>query len=198
MRSWLFLLLFLLPLSWSCRKSLPQTPSDAPGTLIIHTELDERVDLLSKASTSTLQASDLTLEIFKEGVSVEKFSPIGNASKEIPLAPGTYNVQAYSAEFTAPAFEMPVYADETEVTVQSESMASAELICTQSNAGVRIVYDEAFQQAHTTYSVSISQQGYSLTYTGLDATRTGYFLPEQATLPSISSPFRMKPPPAVL
>ncbi len=182
MRYWLFLLLFVLPLSWSCRKSLPQTPSDQPGTLFIRMELDDRVDLLSKATPSTIQASDLTLEIFKEDVSIEKFSPIGSGSKEISLAPGSYTVQAYSATFTAPAFEMPVYADEAEVTVQSESTASVELICTQSNAGVRIVYDEAFQEAHSDYSVSISQQGHSLEYTGLDATRTGYFLPGQATL----------------
>ena len=182
MRSWIFFLLFVLSLSWSCRKSLPQTSSGTPGTLIIHTELDDRVDLLSKTSTSSLQATDLTLEIFKEGVSIEKLSPIGSASQEISLDPGVYNVQAYSAAFTAPAFEMPVYADEEQVTIQSESTTTIEMICTQSNAGIQIVYDEAFQQAHTDYSVSISQQGYTLEYKGLDATRTGYFLPGEVSL----------------
>ena len=170
------------PLRRSCVSSLPQTSSGTPGTLIIHTELDDRVDLLSKTSTSSLQATDLTLEIFKEGVSIEKLSPIGSASQEISLDPGVYNVQAYSAAFTAPAFEMPVYADEEQVTIQSESTTTIEMICTQSNAGIQIVYDEAFQQAHTDYSVSISQQGYTLEYKGLDATRTGYFLPGEVSL----------------
>lgn len=179
---WIILGMLLLALSWSCRKSLPAISSDEPGTLRIHTELDDHVDVYSKASNTTLQASDLTLEIFKEGVSIQKFAPIGDLNKEISLDPGEYSVQAYSSVFTTPAFDMPVYSDEAQVTIQSGSTSSAELICTQSNAGVRIHYDEVFQQAHSTYSVTISQQGHQLVYADADATRTGYFLPGEVTL----------------
>lgn len=178
----ILLLILLLPLFWSCRKSLPKPGPKEKGTLVIKMQVDERVDYLSKASGTTPQPSDLTLEILDGETSVEKFAPIGNANKEISLSPGDYKVRAYSAEFSAPAFDKPVYADEEQVSIPSGGTAAASLECIQSNAGVKIAYSAAFKQAHSDYATEIVQNGLKLAYRGADETRTGYFLPGRATL----------------
>lgn len=179
----IFLLILLLPLSWACRKSLPTPSPKEKGTLVIKMQVDERVDYLSKASAGAAPLpSDLTLEILDGETSVEKFAPIGNANKEISLSPGNYTVKAYSAEFSAPAFDKPVYADEEQVTIPAGGTASASLECIQSNAGVKIAYSTAFKQAHSDYSTEITQNGLKLAYTEANEARTGYFLPGPVTL----------------
>ncbi len=183
MKYHLLFLGLLLFLGGSCRKTVPQHPTEeVQGTLLIHMQIDDRVDYLSKADPSAPQLSTFTLDILQDESLLKRLSPIGNSDQEISLDPGTYTIRAYSADFSTPAFDTPVYSDETQVDIQSGSTTPANLVCTQSNAGVRILYAESFQQAHTSYSAQIVQNDIGLSYMDEDATRTGYFLPGQATL----------------
>lgn len=180
MKARLLVLLLLPALLGGCRKEPPETNGD--GFLKITLGVDAQATALSKSTRAAPTAAELTLEILRAGNRVSHFSPVGTDAKTVPLSAGDYTVKAYSALFTAPAFDCPVYAAQTAVSLATGATSPVSLTCTQSNAGVCITYSAAFQAAHTTYHASITQDGQTLSFTGADAARTGYFAPGNVTL----------------
>ncbi len=177
----IILLALLLPLCWGCRKNAPEPPSKGEGRLTISASVDDRISYLTRAGAPPL-ASELILEVLSGQTRIHCFSPLGAGEKEISVEAGDYTLLAYSALFEAPAFDMPVYSAETQVSVAEGATASATLACVQSNAGVKIVYSDAFRAAHTDYTATVTQNQQSLSYSGADAGRTGYFATGYVTL----------------
>jgi len=92
------------------------------------------------------------------------------------LNPATYTVAALSENLGAPAFDRPIYGSIVEVAVAAGVKNTVQLVCTQVNAGLRIVYDDDFKDHYNVYSVQVTGVDGALTYQG-DEMRTGYFAP---------------------
>ena len=92
------------------------------------------------------------------------------------LEPATYTVTALSEALGVPAFEKPVYGSTVDVGVTAGVKNTVQMICTQINAGLRIVYDPAFKAEYDAYHVVVTGDDGTLTYPQNEV-RTGYFAP---------------------
>ena len=101
---------------------------------------------------------------------------IGDLPDLIVLPIGNYTIEAYSITFSEPMFDTPRYSGETNVAIIADETTEASLVCSQSNAGVNVVWSDAFSDSFSNYEAQIiSDEGY-LTYSSTEM-RTGYFLP---------------------
>jgi hypothetical protein len=115
----------------------------------------------------TLRISDSYSDVFKERIS--------DLPEQIPLPVGTYNIEVYSMEFSEPKFEMPFYSGKTTVEIEADKTHDVSLVCSQGNAGIKLVWTSGFSQYHTYQAQIYSNEGY-LNYISTEE-RTGYFLP---------------------
>ena len=115
-----------------------------------------------------LRISDGDLEMLHERIS--------DLPEQIALPVGTYTVEAYSSEFSEPKFDMPFYAGKTTVDIEADEITDADLICSQANAGIKVVWTSAFPILFSTYQAQIQNNEGYLNYSASE-TRTGYFLP---------------------
>jgi len=92
------------------------------------------------------------------------------------LEPGNYTITALSELMGAPAFEKPAYGSTVDVGVVAGVKNTVQMICTQINAGLRIVYAPDFKAQYQTYHVKVTGGDGMLTYQQ-DELRTGYFAP---------------------
>ncbi|MDR2584874.1 MAG: DUF4493 domain-containing protein [Prevotellaceae bacterium] len=102
--------------------------------------------------------------------------PLGSIPDPVILEPGTYTVTALSEQTALPAFEKPIYGSTVDVGVVAGVKNTLQMICTQINAGLRIVYDHDFITKYHTYRVEVSGADGALTYQK-EELRTGYFTP---------------------
>ena len=159
----LFLSLFVM-----CACTKEETPEKETGYLTLNigqaTSLKSGVEI----TDFILRISEGNTELIKER--------IGDLSEQIALPVGTYVVEAYDREFFEPKFDMPFYSGKTTVEIEAGETKEASLICSQGNAGIKVVWSDDFSDAFSTFQAEINcVQGY-LTYLR-DETRTGYFLP---------------------
>ena len=101
---------------------------------------------------------------------------IDDLPDQIVLPVGDYTVEAYSAIFSEPKFDTPHYSGKTDVTIVAGETTEASLICSQSNAGIKLVWSDAFSDLYSNYEAQITSGAGELTYSSTE-TRTGYFLP---------------------
>ena len=92
----------------------------------------------------------------------------------VELDPGPYTVSALSEPMGAPAFDKPVYGSSVDVNVVAAVKNTLQMVCTQVNAGLRIVYKPEFEELYDSYSVEVTGMDGSLTYEK-EEERTGYF-----------------------
>ena len=115
-----------------------------------------------------LRISDGYSDVLKERIS--------NLPEQIALPVGTYTIEAYSMEFSEPKFEMPFYSGKTTVEIEADEIQEVSLVCSQGNAGIKVVWTNSFLLQYNTYQAQIfSNDGY-LNYSSTEE-RTGYFLP---------------------
>ena len=106
---------------------------------------------------------------------------IGDLLTEIALPAGTYTIEAYSVDFNEPKFEMLVYSGKTTVEIEAGETKEALLVCSQGNAGIKVVWASLFSTLYSTFQAQIyCDEGY-LNYSSAE-TRTGYFLPGAVTI----------------
>lgn len=150
------------------------------GTLRVKLQVDPQVVIAVKST----DVASYSLEISQEGTVVKKVSPIGEAMEPVSLKSGSYMVRAYSQDFTAPAFDTPVYEGSSSVTIASGNETAVAITCKQSNAGIQVEFTETFLANHESCFVTVSQIEGALTYTVDDVTsgRIGYFLPGEAVI----------------
>ena len=129
---------------------------------------------------SDIEITDFTLRISDGHADLIK-GRIGDLPSQIALPVGTYTIEAYSMEFSDPKFEMPFYSGKTTVDIEAGETNVASLVCSQGNAGVKVVWSNDFPTSFATYEAQITgDQGY-LHYSS-DETRIGYFLPGKVSI----------------
>ncbi|MBP6867477.1 MAG: DUF4493 domain-containing protein [Bacteroidales bacterium] len=121
--------------------------------------------------------------LIKQGGDTLYNSTVGKITgSPLSLTPGNYTIEVFNEPFTAPAYDKPYfYGSQTAEVVGGES-CEVLLVCKQENAGVRVVFSEAFSQKYTTYSMNILGTGGSLNYDSTTESRWGYFFPGQINL----------------
>ena len=135
-------------------------------TLNINQSTGLKADL--KVEDMILRINDGRVDVIHERIS--------NLSAEIALPVGVYTIEAYSMEFSDPKFETPFYSGKTTVEIEAGETKEASLVCSQGNAGIKIVWSDDFSILYSTYHAQIHcNEGY-LHYSSTEE-RTGYFLP---------------------
>lgn len=142
------------------------------GTLEIKCGLNTAVTL---KSTAAANPNDFIVKI-KDGQDavVKEFDPVSSAPDQVELMAGTYTVEAYSEEFTAPAFDTPVYGGSVVVDVVPDQNKEAIINCTQTNAGVKFLWTDEFKAAFSTFAAKVKVADKALDFPETE-TRIGYF-----------------------
>jgi hypothetical protein len=166
----LFLILSVF-LTYACSKK--ETHKTASGYLTLNisqsTSLKNDIDI----NEFILKISD------SRGALLEEY--ISDLPERIELPVGSYVIEAYSIEFSEPKFDTPFYLGRTVVEIVSGETREASLVCSQGNAGIKLVWSNDFRLLFSTYHAQIRcNEGY-LSYSSTE-TRTGYFLPGTVTV----------------
>jgi len=165
MRTNTLLLILSLFLMCACFKA-PEEKGTGYLTLNISQSTSVKVGIDFK--DFTLRISDGKVEVLKER--------IGDLPDEIALPAGTYTIEAYSMEFDEPKFETPFYLGKTTVDIEAGETNEVSLVCSQGNAGIKLVWSADFSILFETYDAQIEcNEGY-LHYSSSEE-RSGYFLP---------------------
>lgn len=145
-----------------------------PGYLQINTSLNTSVNL--KAVVNNPNDFKLTIAKKSDGLVVKdvKVSEVGTTP--IELTPDTYIVKTSSNNFTTADWDTPLYEATQEVVIASNATATATLVNTQANAGVKVTYTDAFKAKFADYQAVVESAKGNLTYAKTEA-RTGYFAP---------------------
>ena len=110
------------------------------------------------------------------------YSGAYSACPEVLSVPsGSYVIKAVSGLFEKPAFSSPQYGDEQCVVVPSGGVADVKLICSQTNAGIRLHIDPDFLTAYPTGVLFLKSSKGKLMY-GYSEKRIAYFHPGQVSL----------------
>lgn len=88
----------------------------------------------------------------------------GARPKEMVVPVGSYEVWAYSSEFTAPAYDLPVYEDRKNLLVQSGMVNSLSLVCRQSNSGLRLLFTNNFKQRFKDVELKVADSRGAIPY----------------------------------
>jgi len=96
----------------------------------------------------------------------------------LELTKGEYSITVSSATLLLPQFEAPIYGASKDFTISAGVTTSLNLICLQTNAGVKVVYTDKFKKYcadnSLTYSTTINQGSDSLFYANGES-KIGYF-----------------------
>ena len=81
-----------------------------------------------------------------------------NFAEAIMLTPGSYTIEAHSANWdgTESGWDSPYYAGSTTITVKKGVLSTAKLTCTQDNVKVTVIWDASFKENFSEASVSVS------------------------------------------
>jgi len=119
---------------------------------------------------------DFILRISDGPVEVMK-GRIADLPAEIALPEGSYTIEAYSMEFDQPEFEMPFYSGKTTVAIEAGETKDVSLVCSQGNAGIKVVWASSFSTLYENYYARIHSDDETYLHYSSAETRTGYFLP---------------------
>ncbi len=97
-----------------------------------------------------------------------------NSPESLIVEPGTYNVKAVSDDSFSPAFDVPVWGDEQLVVVGKGERVLVELVCRQTNCGVRLNIAPEFLTAYPSSSLLLKSDAGKLLYSYREK-RTAYF-----------------------
>lgn len=102
--------------------------------------------------------------------------------KTFNLPIGSYTIKASSAGFDGKTsgFDKPYYVGSTEVTIENEKTANANITCTLANVKVTVTFDQTFTDAFKAADVKVDDNGDNgditpLTFTMGETTKSGYF-----------------------
>ncbi|HOG24755.1 MAG TPA: DUF4493 domain-containing protein [Bacteroidales bacterium] len=167
----------LLAALWACN-GLNIVP-DQDGYLVVDVTIETQFGVRTR-STSLDNYSFLLIRqggdtLYNSNVEQMTGSPLS-------LTPGNYTIEVYNEAFTVPAFDKPYYYGRQTAEVVAGESCEVLLVCKQENAGVRVVFSEAFSAQFTTFSMNISGTGGSLNFDSTTNNRWGYFFPGPISL----------------
>jgi len=149
----------------TCNKT-PEEKGTGYLTLNISQSTSQKAEI--EITDFILRINDSYADVLKERIS--------DLPAQIALPAGSYIIEAYSGEFSEPKFETPFYSGKTTVEIEADEAKEASLICSQGNAGIKIVWTGDFSTRYSTYQAQIyCNEGY-LNYSSTES-RVGYFLP---------------------
>ena len=166
MKTRLLLITLSFFLMYACSEP---TAEKGTGYLTLNISQSSSVKTDIEIENFTLRISNGNTDVIKERIS--------NLPAEIPLPEGTYTIEAYSVEFFDPKFETPIYSGKTTVDIVSGETKEAMLICSQGNAGVKVVWSNVFSELYSTYYAQIYSDADRYLHYSASEARTGYFLP---------------------
>lgn len=100
----------------------------------------------------------------------------GDSPDEFELPSGNYCVSASSIRFDSPAFDSPCFSDSRVVIVEKGAALGVDLLCTQSNCGIRVLPDQGFADAFPDATIRFSSSSGFLEC-GYDREDYAYFNP---------------------
>ena len=135
----------------------------------------------SSAEPDIPDTDDFLLSVTSSDGTVIYSGRFGDAPEEIPVPKGSYTVSAVSREFGEAAFDCPQYGDSEEVVVKSGENVCAQLLCAQTNSGIRLVADGSFREAFPGGILYLSGDDGCLVYE-YGESRTAYFNPGKVSV----------------
>ena len=175
-RQIIFFVLFFFMMSACSKKEAPGEIETGYLTLNIDKDASLKADVV---------ITDFILRI-SNSQSVEILSEyVGDLPDQIALPAGNYTVEAYSAIFSEPMFDAPCYLGKTNIEIEAGETTEALLICSQNNAGIKVLWSDAFSDMFSAYQAQIVCDAGELTYSSTE-TRVGYFLPGTVSISIIT------------
>ena len=159
-----------LPVLSSCQGMF----ADRQGTIRI-SFLDERT-IQTRASDRIPPTDDFILTVTSSGGDTVYEGRFGDSPEELTVQPGSYTISAVSDKFDEPEYEKPVFGDEQVVVVKSGETVSVQLVCRQTNCGIRLLADSSFIELFPEGELFIEGPGGSLRQDYAED-RTAYFSP---------------------
>lgn len=146
------------------------------GYLSLSLGMDE--DVATKALVSPSQDMAFKIEIYKGDKLVTEVQDhrIVNQDEPISLTIGKYKVKAIYGDNVA-GFDKPYYLGETDVTIVTDEVVDAEIVCSLANVKVTVDFDKSIKNNFSSYSVKVgdgsgSELEFSSNMNNIDA--TGY------------------------
>ena len=109
----------------------------------------------------------------------------GSKPAKISVPAGSYDLSLVSQQFTAPAWETPVYGDAVNIVVASGETVSVAFLCKMVNAGVKIKMTERYVAKYPG-DLTISQEKGHLNYTSSEG-RFGFFEAGNASFSAVAT-----------
>ena len=180
----LFLLSVLVFFVVGCNKKYTKTDAGF-GSLKISAITDRSViSIQSRAANLDTETYFLTLQSEQGRTVYNGQFPKGGTIPNLPAGTYTGKLSSEAVAFSTPAFDAPFYtATVNNIVITSGGTTHVDFVCTQSNAGVRFVYDNSLKTSGYEDIVPvITQSGNSLSYSDENSAATGYFSAGNAVL----------------
>ncbi len=107
-----------------------------------------RVNALTKATASSSRtfpdSNSFILRIQRVGGDTIYNGKYGERPSSFKLAPGSYDVEVCSNNFSLPEFDTPSYGDFGSVVIEENKVTTLSFLCKQSNGAIRLGFTSAF------------------------------------------------------
>lgn len=130
----------------------------------------------TKTSAQLPDTNDFLLSVRSGDGAVLYDGKYGDSPEEIMAAPGTYSVSVRSEDFSAPAFDSPVYGDEEVAVIVSGQVTEVLLECRQVNSGLRLRLGSDFLSAYPDGALTMRSDAGKLPW-AYGESRIAYFEP---------------------
>lgn len=105
----------------------------------------------------------------------------GSAPQSLLLEPGSYTIDAFSGTFSTPSFDAPIYGDTQVAVVRSGEVSRVDLVCRQTNSGVKLSVSSDFLTSFPSSVLFLSSADGRLNYPYREK-RIAYFRPGNVSL----------------
>ena len=130
----------------------------------------------TRASESVPEPDDFLLTVTGAGGDIIYEGRFGDSPEELTVSPGNYTISAVSEEFDGPEYDKAVFGDSRVVAVSSGETVSVQLVCRQTNCGLRLLVDDSFISLFPDSDLFIEGPGGTLRQ-DYGETRTAFFRP---------------------
>ena len=156
-------------------------PAEAGGLGELRVSFARDQETLTRSGFNIPDTSDFILNVKdSDGKSVYE-GLYGACPESLSLPSGSYTVSVISEEFEKPAFSRPQFGDEQCVVVPSGGSINVRLVCSQTNAGIRLVVDPGFLFSYPDGVLILKSSTGRIVY-GYSEKRVAYFKPGDVSL----------------
>lgn len=156
-------------------------PAEAGGLGELRVSFARNQEALTRSGFNIPDTSDFILNVRDaDGKSVYE-GQYGACPESLSLPSGSYTVSVISEEFEKPAFSRPQFGDEQCVVVPSGGSINVRLVCSQTNAGIRLVVDPGFLFSYPDGVLILKSSTGRIVY-GYSEKRVAYFKPGDVSL----------------